>query len=58
MLILHQKNMQTENVLLNSFLSKLSEIEDNRRGEGQRHKQEFVLYFGQDKKPKIKRSEN
>jgi len=35
--------MQTENVLLNNFLSKLSEIEDIRRGEGQRHKQEFVL---------------
>ena len=35
--------MQTDNVLLNNFLSKLSELEDVRRGEGQRHKQEFVL---------------
>lgn len=35
--------MQTDNALLNSFLSKLAELEDIRRGEGQRHKQEFVL---------------
>lgn len=35
--------MRTDNLLLNNFLSKLSELEDIRRGEGQRHKQEFVL---------------
>jgi len=35
--------MQTDNALLNNFLSKLSKLEDVRRGAGQRHKQEFVL---------------
>jgi len=35
--------MQTNNALLNNFLLKLSKLEDVRRGEGQRHKQEFVL---------------
>jgi len=35
--------MQTNNALLNKFLLKLRQLEDVRRGAGQRHKQEFVL---------------
>ena len=35
--------METNNALLDNFLSKLSKLEDIRRGAGQRHKQEFVL---------------